>query len=343
MLKKNLFAATVAAAVLAATSVASAAVPDTFYAGVRGGYVHTDWDNSDSAYWQEGDNSGYGLGLFGGYSFNEYVSLELGYNYWDAFDAEAYDHSESKDLTVHGPELSARFSFPLTASGTDIFLRGGAMYAFATGSSDRLSPVVGAGVNFMLTDNWALRLGYDRYFSVYDDDNDTNGIDFDADWYYISLGYVFGDRSPAPVAPQPVTQTVTTTYSLDANTTFGFDSSVLSEDGKNAVSQVVLDAQNANLEGAQYSVTGYTDRLGREAYNQRLSERRAQAVADELVAKGVPAGAITAVGMGSADPVTGVECDGLSRNELIKCYAPDRRVVVNVTGTTTTTEEVSAQ
>lgn len=342
-MKKNFLAATVAAALLAATSVASAAVPDTFYAGVRGGYIHTDWDSSASDYWQEGDNSGYGLGLFGGYSFNEYISLELGYNFWDSFGADSYDGLESKDLTIHGPEVSARLSFPLTASGTDIFLRGGAMYAFGTSSSDKVAPLVGAGVNFMLTDNVALRLGYDRYFSVYDDDNDTQGIDFDADWYYISLGYVFGDRSaPAPVEPQPITQTVTTTYSLDANTTFGFDSAVLSQQGKDAISQVVFDAQNANLEGAQYSVTGYTDRLGREAYNQRLSERRAQAVADELVAKGVPAGAISAVGMGSANPVS-VDCDGLSRNELIKCLAPDRRVEVQVTGTTTTTEQVSAQ
>lgn len=340
MFKKNLLAAGVAAALLAASSVASAAVPDTFYAGVRGGYVHTDWDDSADAYWTEGDNAGYGLGVFGGYSFNEYISLELGYNYWDGIDAESWDNVETKDLRVHGPEVSARLSFPLTDAGTDIFLRGGAMYAFASGSSDRLTPVVGAGVNFMLTDNWALRLGYDRYFSVYDDDEDTNGIDFDADWVYLSLGYVFGNRTAPAPAPEPVTQTVTTTYNLDANTTFGFDSSSLSEEGRAAIGQVVVDVQNAQLDGAQYTVTGYTDRLGREAYNQALSERRAQAVADELVAKGVPAGAITAVGMGSANPVS-TGCEGLSRNELIKCYAPDRRVEVNVTGTTTTTEEVA--
>ena len=65
-------------------------------------------------------------------------------------------------------------------------------------------------------------------------------------------------------------------------------------------------------------------------------------MADELVAKGVPVGAISAIGMGSANPVS-VGCDGLSRNDLIKCLAPDRRVEVQVTGTTTTTEQVSAQ
>lgn len=341
-MKKNLLALTVAALVAASSSVAVAAVPDTFYAGFRAGYAHADWDSpADTDYWTDGDTAGYGLGVYGGYSFNEYIGLELGYNFWDGFEAdEQYPapntSAETKDIRVHGPEVTARLSLPLSDNGSDVFLRGGAMYAFASGSSDKLAPVVGAGFNFMMTDNLSLRVGYDRYFSVYDDDKETSGIDFDVDLAYLSLAYVFGNRTPAP-APVPVQQTVTTTttYNLDANTTFGFDSANLSQDGRDAISQVVLDAQNANLTDAQYSVTGYTDRLGNPAYNQKLSERRAQAVADELMAKGVPAGSISTVGMGSADSVTGTQCDGLSRSEAIKCLAPDRRVVVNVTGTTT--------
>ncbi len=337
-MKKNLLALSIAAAALMASTAATAAIDDTFYAGFRGGYAHADWDSSDTAYWDSDDNSGYGLGLFGGYSFNPYFSVEAAYNYFDGFKAIGAAN-ETNDIDVHGPELSLRLSYPLTDAGTDIFLRGGVMYAFADGDSDKLAPVVGAGVNFMLTDNWALRLGYDRYFEVYDEDTSTDGIDFDVDMAYISIGYVFGDRSaPAPVT-KTVTQTVTTEYSLDANTTFGFDSDSLSQQGKDAVSQVVLDAQNANLNFAQYAVTGYTDRLGREAYNQKLSERRAQAVADELVAKGVPAGDITVTGMGSANPVS-TGCEGLSRNDLIKCLAPDRRVTINVTGTSEVTETV---
>lgn len=339
-MKKSFLAVSVAAALLAASTVASAAVPDTFYMGARGGYVNTDWDSGDDSLYSKDDGSGFGLGVFGGYSFNEYVSLELAYNYMDGFKAKDNDDGDSYDIHVHGPELSGRLSLPLTTNGTDLFLRGGAMYAFASGDSKKLVPVVGAGVNFMLTDNLALRAGYDRYFSVYDDDEDTQGVDFDADWVYLSLGYVFG-KAPAPV--EPVTQTVTSTYNLDANTTFGFDSAVLSQVGKDAVGQMLMDVQNAQLSGTQYSVTGYTDRLGREEYNQRLSERRAQAVADELVARGVPASAISAAGLGSANPVTGNQCDGLARKDLIQCLAPDRRVVVNVLGTSTTVEEVSAQ
>ena len=211
------------------------------------------------------------------------------------------------------------------------------MYTGDLDDCDAFSPFVGAGVNFALTDNWALRLGYDRYFDVIDvDDGD---IDMDLDYAYLTLGYVFGDRTPAPVAPQPVTKTVTTSYNLDASALFGFDSDKLTEEGHAAVSQVVVDAQNANLDFVAYDVKGYTDPIGNAEYNKGLSLRRAQAVSAELQAKGVPAGAITVAGLGATESTVGDACDGLPRNEKLKCYAPDRRVVVNVTGSTTTTEQ----
>ena len=50
-------------------------------------------------------------------------------------------------------------------------------------------------------------------------------------------------------------------------------------------------------------MTGHTDRLGSDAYNQKLSERRAEAVRDYLVSKGVPKDKIEAIGMGEKQPV----------------------------------------
>ena len=62
-----------------------------------------------------------------------------------------------------------------------------------------------------------------------------------------------------------------------------------------------------------------------------------KAVADELTAQGVPAASLVSVqGMGETSPVTGTECDGLKGNELVKCYAPDRRVEITVSGEVTT-------
>ena len=80
-------------------------------------------------------------------------------------------------------------------------------------------------------------------------------------------------------------------------------------------------------------VLGYTDRIGSDAYNQQLSEKRAQSVVDYLVSKGIPASKISARGMGESNPVTGNTCDNVkARAALIDCLAPDRRVEIEVKG-----------
>ncbi len=78
-------------------------------------------------------------------------------------------------------------------------------------------------------------------------------------------------------------------------------------------------------------VIGYSDRLGAVDYNQQLSAQRAQAVADELVALGMPAANISAEGHGASSSVMGTQCDGQSGQQLINCLAPDRHVVVEIT------------
>lgn len=84
----------------------------------------------------------------------------------------------------------------------------------------------------------------------------------------------------------------------------------------------------AAASGTRYLVQGYSDRIASSRYNQRLSQRRAEAVRDYLVAKGVPAANIQAVGLGSAMPPT--SCNQKKRGALRACLAPDRRVIVEI-------------
>jgi OmpA-OmpF porin, OOP family len=82
-------------------------------------------------------------------------------------------------------------------------------------------------------------------------------------------------------------------------------------------------------------VVGHADRIGSEAYNLALSQRRAKAVAAYLMDRGVAAGALTTDAQGAADPLTGDDCIDLGpetagNSGLIECLQPDRRVELGV-------------
>jgi OOP family OmpA-OmpF porin len=113
---------------------------------------------------------------------------------------------------------------------------------------------------------------------------------------------------------------------------FDFDKSVLKPEGKS-----MLDELARELDGAKYDVivaTGHADRIGSNAYNQKLSERRANVVKTYLVSKGIPANSINASGKGESQPKTRPgDCKGRVSKKLIACLQPDRRVDVEVTGT----------
>ena len=119
---------------------------------------------------------------------------------------------------------------------------------------------------------------------------------------------------------------------LDSKVLFDFDKAVLKPEGKAAIDSQVVGklAQIQKLEVVL--VTGHTDRLGTEPYNQKLSERRADAVRDYLVSKGIAKDKIETIGMGEKQPV--VQCDQKNMKALIECLQPNRRVEVQVKGET---------
>jgi OOP family OmpA-OmpF porin len=129
---------------------------------------------------------------------------------------------------------------------------------------------------------------------------------------------------PAPPPPQPKVEKVT----LQADAYFDFDKATLKPAGREKLDELVSKLRTyENLQ--QIHVTAYTDRLGSDSYNMRLSERRAQAVMNYLVGHGIPASKIDARGMGEANPVVG--CEGVrGRAALIKCLAPNRRAEIEI-------------
>jgi OmpA-OmpF porin, OOP family len=113
---------------------------------------------------------------------------------------------------------------------------------------------------------------------------------------------------------------------------FDFDKSVLKPEGQAVLDREIVSRIKEVQKLELVLVTGHTDRLGSQSYNQKLSERRAAAVAAYLASKGVAKDKIETLGMGKTQPVPGVVCEQKNRKELIACLQPHRRVEVEVKG-----------
>jgi OOP family OmpA-OmpF porin len=123
------------------------------------------------------------------------------------------------------------------------------------------------------------------------------------------------------------------THALSADATFAFNKADLSAAGKDQLDKNVV-ARLGNCASVKLIlITGHTDRIGSHEYNQKLSEKRAEAVKAYLVSKGAKAANMETMGAGKTQAVPGVKCDDkLPRKKLIECLAPNRRVVVEVQG-----------
>lgn len=119
---------------------------------------------------------------------------------------------------------------------------------------------------------------------------------------------------------------------LDAGALFDFDTYGLRPEGRAALDDFVGRLKGATL--GMIRTVGHADRLGSDAYNQILSEDRAEAVKAYLVSKGIEPVRVHAEGRGATQPVTKLgECAGGKSAKVIACLQRDRRVGIEVAGT----------
>jgi OOP family OmpA-OmpF porin len=123
-----------------------------------------------------------------------------------------------------------------------------------------------------------------------------------------------------PPPPAPVNQKVT--YAADAF--FDFDKSVLKPEAKGKLDELVGKLASINLEVV--IAVGHTDGIGSDAYNDKLSVRRAESVKAYLVSKGIAANRVYTEGKGKRQPV--------ADNKTTEGRAKNRRVEIEVVGTT---------
>jgi OmpA-OmpF porin, OOP family len=126
--------------------------------------------------------------------------------------------------------------------------------------------------------------------------------------------------APKPQAkPKPVAEKVT----FAADVLFDFDKSVVKPEGKSKLDDLANKVKGINLEVV--IAIGHADSIGGDAYNQKLSVRRAESVKAYLVSKGIEPNRIYTEGKGEKQPV--------ADNKTREGRSKNRRVEIEVIGT----------
>lgn len=142
---------------------------------------------------------------------------------------------------------------------------------------------------------------------------------------------------PSPVVSVPVTTKLPPTkkVTLNADGLFRFDGAALSDllpEGRERLERLANELSNSFKSLHYVVVTGHTDKLGSDAYNETLSLERANTVRDLLVQQGIDRGLTRIAGMGKRQPVVS-DCEGKrSSPALLRCLQPNRRVEIEIAG-----------
>ena len=329
-----------------ADTLSQEAIDKFWYLGVRGGWAN--YQDACGTNNTECNDNPAGFGLYGGYQFYSWFALELGIT--DYGSAEAFYGADKVQADLLDAQLSAKLSYDLS-NKLDAYLRLGASYQSLNkestwaeyDSNNRLSAVSAVGLEYALTTNWSLRGEYQLIDGIGDREL------LKADMHFVSLGvtYRFGQSSqpviksaaatknvPVPIVAQRTQRVVKlATISISADALFKFDSSRMTSTAQ--LSE--LASATENYTQGTITVIGHTDNLGTVQYNQKLSEKRAQSVANYLQSQGVNPERIIVIGKGELAPI--------ASNATKESRAQNRRVEVKFeesteTETVETIEEV---
>ncbi|MCT8126601.1 OmpA family protein [Alishewanella sp. BS5-314] len=275
------------------------------------------------------DTRHFGYKLYTGYKFTQYLALEGGYFDLGSFGFKAAtlpvsDYAGETGLKGWNLDLVAMLPLSLrwsalarvgvTHNNTKTrFNSNGLVNSAASNQDDDYTKhKYGLGLQYNISDAFTMRLEAERYRM-----DDLIGNHGDMDLYSLGLIYRFGStedryvpaaapepvpviRQPVAPPPRPAPVTAEPEVLVLEDVHFNFDTAELTPDTK-----VILRRHVATLKAnprARVRIAGYTSASGTAAYNQALSERRAESIKTFLVSEGINANRFKTIGFGASNP-----------------------------------------
>jgi len=281
-----------------------------------GGKLGHSWLNDSCSVSSSCDDDAIGGGVYAGYNFSDMLAVEAGYDVLGDFKSN-FTHIGTNyvvDDNLKAFTIAPKLTMPVDV--VDIYGKLGlALVDYDSYDDEALLAAV--GVEYDYTPEWSVRLEYQRINNITDEfiqSLDVNSI-------FLGLTYTFGASSPepTPVAPAPVMKEEpkpepvaepepakpapvksTKMFKEYGVELFDTDSAKLAANSEQYFDWLVGIMKKYPQANAE--IIGHTDSRGSAEYNQSLSERRAQSVADYLYSQGIESSRITVKGEGENSP-----------------------------------------
>ncbi|MGF1806376.1 OmpA family protein [Aliivibrio sifiae] len=308
------------------TSPRESSVNSHFYLGIRSGWSSVNGACSDSVI--DCDDNTVGYGIYSGYQLTSWFALEGGITDYGKPGAHYSNDQVSSD--IKGAELSVVFRQSFAESWS-AYTRLGVSYQNIEKNSEwagnqnegDLNTLAALGLSYSFSKQWSLRGEYQFIDGI-------GGSNIQqADLHFTSLGltYHFGGVITKTITIAPAVSIdgealfveMTPLKVVTENILFNHDSSTVNT--KIKLDDIVKQLTEINEE--EVNIVGHTDNIGSTVYNQALSERRAQFVANYLQQSGISTSKLTVSGKGESEPV--------SDNGSMSGRAENRRVMLRIT------------